>query len=306
MKFPSSYMNHGISTKERQKVQASQVRKAPPKRQVYIPGAAGIDESLETNSVDNVHHSVEVQDAEKDQTLLQKLDYETWLPFAAKTYNISPKIEDYLIVNTIVCPSDIPNRNGIAFPRSELAQFLPPPTNRMAYKAWKGCPVHLEHQNEVHEDAYGVILDASFHKIIGYGNGQLWKVMGLLAIDKNKYPDIAQEVLKGLINTYSMGALVDSFSCGFCGAECSKEHICPHITSHKNVNWKVFDGYDGQEHLAFLNAHGIQPIECSIVRDPAWAPALSDQVFEFAPSERVEIVPDSPINRKNDYYPFDN
>ncbi|WP_438451797.1 hypothetical protein, partial [Listeria monocytogenes] len=128
---------------------------------------------------------------------------------------ISPRIEDYIIVSTLVCPSDIPNRNGIAFPRDELARFLPPPTNRMSYKAWKGCPVHLEHDNEVHERAYGVILDASFHKVEGYGDGKLWKVMGLLAIDKNKYPDVAQKVLTREINTYSMGALVDYFTCGY-------------------------------------------------------------------------------------------
>ncbi|MGF3990585.1 hypothetical protein ACQX7T_15195, partial [Staphylococcus aureus] len=145
-------------------------------------------QALQTQHVDNVSRTEDAVDAEKDQGLVSRLYYETWLPFAAKTYKISPRIEDYIIVSTLVCPSDIPNRNGIAFPRDELARFLPPPTNRMSYKAWKGCPVHLEHDNEVHERAYGVILDASFHKVEGYGDGKLWKVMGLLAIDKNKYP----------------------------------------------------------------------------------------------------------------------
>jgi hypothetical protein len=114
-------------------------------------------DALQTHSVDNVSRSDDVADAEKDQSLLNKLDYETWLPFAAKTYNISPKIEDYIIVSTLVCPSDIPNRNGIAFPAAELAKFQAPPISRMAYKAWQGCPVHFEHDNEVHERAYGVI-----------------------------------------------------------------------------------------------------------------------------------------------------
>ena len=202
------------------------------------------------------------------------------MPFAAKVYKISPRIEDYIIVNTIICPSDIPNRNGIAFPSKELATFHPPPMNRMSYKAWTGCPIHLEHDNEVHEKAYGVILDSSMHKVAGYGGGKLWKVMGLNAIDKNKYPDVAMKVLKKEINTYSMGALVDYFTCGYCGTECSSKRVCPHITSPSNVNWKQYRDYDGSSHLAFLNAHGIQPIECSIVADPAWAPALSDEVFD--------------------------
>jgi hypothetical protein len=209
-----------------------------------------------------------------------KMDYETWLPFAASVYKISPRIEDYIIISTLVCPSDIPNRNGIAFPATELAAFHPPPMNRQSFKAWGGCPIHLEHDNEVHERAYGVMLDAALTRVMGYGGGRLWKVMGLVAVDKTKYQDVAQQVLTKAINTYSMGALVDSFTCGFCGSPCSSRQVCSHITSPANVNWREFKHYDGQNHLAFLNAHGISPIECSIVKDPAWAPALSDEVWD--------------------------
>lgn len=250
--------------------------------------SSSIEEALETNQVQDVQTGIETTDAEKDQSVLQGLDFATWLPFAAKVYKISPRIEDYILVSTIICPSDLPNRNGIAFPTAELAMFQPPPMNRMVYKAWVGCPVHLEHDNEDHEKAYGIILDTSFHKVVGYGGGKLWKVMGLLAIDKNKYPDIAKQVLLKQINTYSMGALVDYFQCGFCGTECSATHVCSHIESIKTVNWDVQKDYTGESHLSFLNAYGISPIECSIVADPAWAPALSDSVWEYEESEKEE------------------
>lgn len=254
------------------------------------------EDALQTHSVDNTSQGISTFEAEKEPGELSQLDYKTWLPFAAKLYNISPRIEDYIIVNTLVCPSDIPNRNGIAFPVSELAEFRPPPTNRMAYKAWQGCPVHLEHDNEVHERAYGVILDASLHKVQGFGDGKLWKVMGLLAIDKNKYPDVAKAVLTKAINTYSMGALVDYFTCGYCGQECTNTHTCGHISSPKNVNWKKYRDFDGSTHLAFLNAHGISPIECSIVKDPAWAPALSDTVYDpWGQKEAQEHNPTQPV-----------
>ncbi|HHN9420446.1 TPA: hypothetical protein ACP7Q5_005074, partial [Escherichia coli] len=69
-------------------------------------------QALQTQHVDNVSRTEDAVDAEKDQGLVSRLDYETWLPFAAKTYKISPRIEDYIIVSTLVCPSDIPNRNG--------------------------------------------------------------------------------------------------------------------------------------------------------------------------------------------------
>jgi len=286
------------------------VRAQPQTYQQPDPQSTPQD-ALQTHSVDNVSRSDDVADAEKDQSLLGKLDYETWLPFAAKLYNISPKIEDYIIVSTLVCPSDIPNRNGIAFPVSELAKFQPPPINRMSYKAWQGCPVHLEHDNEVHERAYGVILDASLHKVQGYGDGKLWKVMGLLAIDKNKNPEVAQQVLTGQINTYSMGALVDYFTCGYCGQECSGTRTCGHITSTQNVNWKKYRDFDGSTHLSFLNAHGIQPIECSIVADPAWAPALSDTVYDpwaqkdngVQPEIKADLDTGAPGSSKTQQFP---
>lgn len=160
--------------------------------------------------------SERVTDVNTDPELVN-LDALTWLPYAAKLYHTSPNIEDYILVVTPICPSDIPNRNGIGFPLNELTRFQEPPNARMAYKTWTGCPVHYEHANEDHTAAYGIIFDTSLHKVSDYGQGKLWKVMGLLGIDKKKYPKMAQRVMDGDINTYSMGALVDNFTCSCCG-----------------------------------------------------------------------------------------
>lgn len=224
--------------------------------------------------------SVSVVDVARDPSVVQKLDYETWLPYAAKVYEISPKIEDYILVTTPICPSDLPNRNGIGFPLTELVKFQPPPISRQTYKAWAGCPVHYEHKNEIHEDAYGVILDARMQPIMGYGSGRLWKVMGLLAIEKYKYPEIARRVLEGDVNTYSMGAFVDYFTCSYCATEMSKHAGCTHVHPSNDIDWNEVRSYDSKNHIAYRNAHGIQPIECSIVESPAWVTALSDHVHE--------------------------
>lgn len=223
--------------------------------------------------------SVQVMDAEEDKEALYGLDFPTWLPFAAKTYNISPNIDDYILVVAPICPSDIPNRNGIAFPLRELTTFQPPPINRMSYKAWTGCPMHLEHANQVHTDAYGVVLDASLHKISGYGDGKLWKVMGLFAIDKTKYPEMADKIARGEINTYSMGAYVDYFTCSYCDSKVGEHSHCEHVRDQTVINWKEYRDYDSSRHIAFLNAHGISPIEVSIVASPAWTTALSDTIL---------------------------
>lgn len=215
------------------------------------------------------------------QSVITHLDAKIWLPFAAKTYHISPRIEDYVLVPTPICPSDLPNRNGIGFPKGELVKFQAPPISRQVFKAWKGCPVHLEHDNEDCTKAYGVVFDTAFTRIKGYGNGQFWKVMGLAAIDKNKHPDIAQDFLERRRNTFSMGTTAESFSCSICNAPATDNIFsnCAHIKTTKEVNWKPFVGADGVTRVAYLNAHDLSPIELSIVADPAWAPALSDHIL---------------------------
>ncbi len=240
--------------------------------------------------VANTESKVIEPESQAEHEMIQRLDYETWLPFAAKVYEISPDINDYILVTTPICPADIPNRNGIGFPLAELTAFQPPPVSRQAYKAWTGTPVHYEHKNEIHKDAYGVILDSSFHKISGYGRGKLWKVMGVLAIDKKKYPQMADRVLRNEINTYSMGSLADQFTCSYCGTVINKKSCCSHINPMREeddprynpddaVNWKVINDYDGSQHVAFLNAHGLSPIETSLVESPAWTTALSDHIL---------------------------
>lgn len=209
---------------------------------------------------------------------LQALDFATWLPYAAKLYKISPDVRAYVLATIPICPSDIPNRNGIGFPLEELLKFQPPPVARQAYKAWTGCPMHYEHRNEVHEDAYGVIFDTALRPIKGYGRGKLWKVMGLIGIDREKYPEMARRVMERDINTYSMGALVDSFSCSFCGCEITKKSGCSHVNLNRDIDWNEVRSWDNKRHIAFRNAHGINPIECSLVESPAWTTALSDTI----------------------------
>lgn len=229
-----------------------------------------------------VEKSISVFDAEKDRDELHGLDFVTWLPFAAKLYNISSNIEDYIIVNGPVCPSDIPNRNGIGFPLAELTKFQEPPVSRMAYKAWKGAPIHHEHKADIHEDAYGVIFDTTLTKTSNYGSGKLWNVMAVFGVDKNKYPEMAQRILNNEINTYSMGAMVDYFTCSYCGTKIGGNVGCSHVQplSDRNpVNWKPVRNYDGLEHTAFLNAHGISASELSIVATPAWSTCLTDNIL---------------------------
>lgn len=210
----------------------------------------------------------------------EMLDYAKWLPMAAKRYKISPNIEDYIVVNTPMIPSDIPNRNGIAFPLYELVQFQAPPVNRLVYKSWVGCPCHLEHQADDYTRALGVILDTSMVQIKNFGNGRHWMVMALLAFDKNKYPERAQQIMDGVANTYSMGATCSYFTCGMTGIRLDDPSQAHRM--QKAIDFDVApDPVTFKDTLQFRNAHELIAGECSSVDDPAWTPALSDLVFDL-------------------------
>ena len=129
--------------------------------------------------------------------------------------------------------------------------------------------------------AAGIIFDTSLVKMPSeYGNGNLYNVIGVLGIDKKKRPDLAKAFSDGEINTVSMGALASYFTCSICGALIDDTHKCQHITSKDAVNFKAYEDENGNIQLAFLNAHELDPIETSIVKDPAWAPALSDTILQ--------------------------
>lgn len=222
-------------------------------------------------------------DLQDDPRPLVDLDYKTWFKFAARTYHISEELErDYIVVNTPICPSGLPNRNGIGFPLAELVSFQPAPVCRQSYKAWTGTPVHFNHDNGDYTKAHGVVLDTVLRPVTGYGGKKIYKVMGLAAIDKTKYKEVAAKVMSGEYNTYSMGAMADYFTCSVCGEVAYKKdkshRNCQHITHADDVNFRLVR-HMGQSKLAYLNAHGISPIELSIVPDPAWVPALSDVIL---------------------------
>jgi hypothetical protein len=166
------------------------------------------------------------------------LDITTWLPFSAGPYHISPRFEDYVLKPVIILPADLPNRNAVAFPLNELIQFNPD-LGQLAYKTWKGKPTFYEHQNNDITKAYGVIADSFLRKMIGYGNGHLWKVLLLLMFDRTKNPDTVNRIISGDLNSFSMGAYVQAYTCSYCEAKLGE---CPHLSPSKTGEFYILNG----------------------------------------------------------------
>ena len=201
-------------------------------------------------------------------------EIEHWLPFAAKPYNISPDIKDYLIIPVVTIPADLPNRNRVAFPLKALVQFQPE-FGCCAYQTLKGKPVHYEHDNQDPSKAYGVIVDAYLKKFAGFGNGDtLWKIVQLLAIDRTKHADTASAIQSGQLNSYSMGCYVGHYTCSYCGGEIGKE--CSHLAMKND------DLFDINGQLVFKNCHDLVFFETSIVSSPAFVPAVSDTIIDMS------------------------
>lgn len=244
------------------------------------------------NTVIDVHKSIKQKDIDIVQNNLlvkanygtekasdvqgAKLDITQWLPFAAKKMNISPDIKDYVFVPVFTIPSSLPNRNSVAFPLEALKDYSVD-YGMLGYQTFKGKPVHLEHNNSDPTKAYGIIVDCSLRPLRGYGNGKVWKLMELLAIDRTKNPDMANKILKGEYNSYSMGAMVGRYSCSICNANITSKETCPHVGKPGTIDFREFDGK-----LAFKNVWDIGGIETSIVATPAFHVANSDALLCFA------------------------
>lgn len=204
------------------------------------------------------------------------LEAEGVLPFFAEAYNISDKINDYVLVPTVIMPSDIPNRNLVAFPREEL---LRPNTDMglLGYQTWRQKHTCQDHVNKrIPEDSRGIVL-SSFLKEMPKTKGNLLKVIALLAFDRRRDPRLVNEILSGVRSSYSMGALCGHYTCSICGAR-FPEHACEHVELPSARMKRPFALRAMPDNrLAFLKARDFVGFEVSSVMSPAYLSAKTDK-----------------------------
>ena len=131
------------------------------------------------------------------------------------------------------------NNNKDIFPESEL---------KKAAADWVGLPLCRDHESSSVDGIRGIILDTHYdekHK----------QIVGLCALDRVNYPDLARKVESGLVRYGSMGTAVETSVCSTCGNRAATlDEYCSHITNktaHGEINV------------------GLKPIEYSLVVQPA-------------------------------------
>lgn len=138
------------------------------------------------------------------------------------------------------------NQNSDVFPEVEL---------KKAYKLWQGKPLCINHESSNVEGVRGIIIDTHW-------DDKLKRVIGLFALDKKTYPDLAHKVKSGYSTNLSMGTGVSTAYCSVCQTPAITERdYCDHIRGQKGI--KV-----GGITVREINV-GLNPIELSIVVTPA-------------------------------------
>lgn len=191
------------------------------------------------------------------------LDVNCWLPAAAEQLNISRDIRDYVLQPAIVNVSGLPNTNGDSFSTQEWLKFRPK-FGMQAYRTFKGKPVFREHKNQDHRISQGVIFDSNIARLTKF-NGNRTRVMLLLAVDRNLRPDLAQKLLDGNHNTWSMGVYYTSYVCSVCGNSFNGKSRT--FCSHTRINRPT---YRIKDILAYRRCMDLEGFETSEVADPAF------------------------------------
>lgn len=253
-----------------------------------------------------VIHSAVTKGEMLDQSPLgnSDLEFAKWIKFAAPAFSISPNVDDYFFTTTVLLTSDIVNRNGVGvsssgWPTHEVTGKKPgdPPfwankrvaggglaaynaaLGRQAYAGWRGMPLHVEHKSEDPHQAIGVVADVSMRPIEGFNGNRIYKIVGLCAVDTTKRVDITSKIVTGERNSWSMGMMVDGYSCSYCHAE---EGNCHHIDEDK-----PFVCYEKNGILVFRKVHGVTPFEFSNVEVGAFPSALSDPTWGFWAKKKI-------------------
>jgi hypothetical protein len=128
--------------------------------------------------------------------------------------------------------------------------------------------VFVNHHNEDHRRARGVIIDAVLHRhSLRDGSPDIW-VEGLKEIDALTYPKLAQRILLDQIDKTSMGVDVDYSICSACGNKATDTFsYCQHIPGQKGRKYFA-SGQKGR--YVFECCYGLRFFEDSVlVEDPA-------------------------------------
>jgi hypothetical protein len=162
------------------------------------------------------------------------------------------------------------------------------------FATFVGKPVFVDHHNSNPKKARGVIVDSKLnvldHKTAS--KDSYWsshdvdrehlpptEVELLLEIDAKSFPRLAQAIISGDLDGFSMGADVEKSKCSHCGhIATNPEEFCSHILMKgAHHDFKTADGKRVSK-KSFEHCYGVRFFEISAVFDPADPTAKAREV----------------------------
>lgn len=192
------------------------------------------------------------------------------LKAVARVYNISDKIDDYIFPVPRAVTADEPNNNGDNFMHDELVRFS---SNHrcQVYQTFKNDPLHVEHLADNPKTARGYLPDV--HYVIADENDK--HVLTVVGMDVTKDPPLAEGLLSGEVDSFSMGCICDAVRCRKCGKVAhSDRDLCDCL------RWYKMATIDGQ--LVFEDCLGVEFQELSVVGNPADPKARTQALLKHA------------------------
>lgn len=153
------------------------------------------------------------------------------------------------------------NDNWDEFPADEIAA---------SYQTFVGKPVFVNHVNDNHRRARGVIIDAALHQDKNPdGTPDTWAEV-LMELDAVRFPKLARAILKGEVDKTSMGCDVERSVCSACGNEArTPAEYCSHIPHLKGK--RIFRASASGKKVGELvreTCYGLRFFENSVLVEP--------------------------------------
>jgi hypothetical protein len=211
-------------------------------------------------------------DKEEDHAIQQMINIlsKDVLQAVARVYDISSDINDFVFPVPRAVTSDCPNNNGDNFQHDELIRFSPQ-HKCMVFQTFRNDPLHVEHAADNPKTARGYLPDAHYVT----ADQQDKHVLTVVAVDTKKDPPLAEGILRGDINSFSMGCICESVRCSACNKVAySDKDLCDHL------RWYKLSTLNGK--LVYEDCLGVEYQELSVVGNPADPKAKTQALLKYA------------------------
>jgi hypothetical protein len=178
--------------------------------------------------------------------------------------------------------------------------------NSKGFSTFVGKPIFVDHNNSDPKKARGVIVDAKLNVLdhrTAAADDDYWggsdvdsehmpptEVELLLEVDAHTFPKLAEAIVSGDLDGFSMGCDVEYSKCSHCGHKASSpDEYCSHIVMKGATHdLKTADGKRVSK-KSYENCYGVHFFEISAVFDPADETALAREVRHEGATKESEL-----------------